>query len=115
MTASDYGSKGWVGGIDTWATHHLRRLARTSQLGARASSSGSTRSRPGGPGDRRPATTDPYRRRDPEHLCGVAVQAETLAAAVSNDWSIRFAEAKSAPEPVRRAAVELVLDLATIA
>ncbi len=42
------------------------------------------------------------------------LQAETLAAAVTNDWSVRFATAESAPEPVRRAAVELGLDLATI-
>ncbi len=42
------------------------------------------------------------------------LQAETLAAAVTNDWPIRFAAHESAPEPVRRAAVELGLDLATI-
>ena len=42
------------------------------------------------------------------------LQAETLAAAVRNDWPIRFAAHESAPEPVRRAAVELGLDLATI-
>ncbi len=42
------------------------------------------------------------------------LQAETLAAAVTNDWPIRFAVAESAPEPVRRAAAELGLDLATI-
>jgi len=42
------------------------------------------------------------------------LQAETLAAAVTNDWPIRFVAHESAPEPVRRAAVELGLDLATI-
>ena len=42
------------------------------------------------------------------------LQAETLAAAVTNDWPIRFAAHESGPEPVRRAAVELGLDLATI-
>ncbi|MGH2601170.1 MAG: hypothetical protein ACRDJ9_17515 [Dehalococcoidia bacterium] len=42
------------------------------------------------------------------------LQAETLAAAVTNDWPIRFAEPSSAPEPVRRAATELGLDLDTI-
>lgn len=42
------------------------------------------------------------------------LQAETLAAAVTNDWPIRFAAPESAPERVRRAAGELGLDLATI-
>lgn len=42
------------------------------------------------------------------------LQAETLAAAVTNDWPIRFAAHESSPEPVRRPAVELGLDLATI-
>ncbi len=42
------------------------------------------------------------------------LQAETLAAAVTNDWPIRFVAAESAPESVRRAAVELGLDLDTI-
>lgn len=42
------------------------------------------------------------------------LQAETLAAAVTNDWPIRFAAHESAPEPVQRAAIELGLDLATI-
>jgi hypothetical protein len=42
------------------------------------------------------------------------LQAETLAAAVTNDWPIRFAALESAPERVRRAAGELGLDLATI-
>lgn len=42
------------------------------------------------------------------------LQAETLAAAVTNDWPIRFAAHESSPEPVRRAAVELGLDLVTI-
>jgi len=39
------------------------------------------------------------------------LQAETLAAAVTYDWPIRFADPESAPEPVRRAARELGLDL----
>ena len=42
------------------------------------------------------------------------LQAETLAAAVTYDWPIRFAEPDSASEPVRRAAVELGLDLDTL-
>ena len=42
------------------------------------------------------------------------LQAETLAAAVTNDWPIRFAAADSASESVRRAAIELGLDLTTI-
>lgn len=43
------------------------------------------------------------------------LQAETLAAAVTNDWPIRFAEPGSASEPVRKATVELGIDLATVA
>ncbi|HEX2698848.1 MAG TPA: hypothetical protein VHM89_01415 [Acidimicrobiales bacterium] len=39
------------------------------------------------------------------------LQAETLAAALTHDWAIRFADAASAPDPVRRAAEELGLDL----
>jgi len=42
------------------------------------------------------------------------LQSETLAAAVTYDWTIRFAAHESAPEPVRRAAAELGLDLGTI-
>lgn len=42
------------------------------------------------------------------------LQAETLAAAVTHDWPIRFGEVASASDPVRRAAVELGLDLDTI-
>ncbi len=42
------------------------------------------------------------------------LQAETLAAAVTNDWPIRFAAHESSPESVRRAAVGLGLDLVTI-
>jgi len=42
------------------------------------------------------------------------LQAETLAAAVTHDWPIRFADPASASEPMRRAAVELGLDLDTI-
>ncbi len=41
------------------------------------------------------------------------LQAETLAAAVTHDWPIRFADPASASEPMRRAVVELGLDLAT--
>lgn len=39
------------------------------------------------------------------------LQAETLAAALTHDWAIRFADAASAPDPVLRAAEELGLDL----
>lgn len=39
------------------------------------------------------------------------LQAETLAAALTNDWAVRFADAASAPDTVRRAAEELGLDL----
>lgn len=42
------------------------------------------------------------------------LQAETLAAAVTHDWRIRFADAASASEPMRRAAGELGLDLGTL-
>jgi hypothetical protein len=42
------------------------------------------------------------------------LQAETIAAALSNEWPVRFADASSASEPVRRAAEELGLDLAII-
>ena len=42
------------------------------------------------------------------------LQAETIAAAVTNDWQVRFADAGSASEPMRRAADELGLDLAII-
>lgn len=42
------------------------------------------------------------------------LQAETLAAAVTYEWPIRFAASDSTPPPVRRAAGELGLDLATI-
>lgn len=42
------------------------------------------------------------------------LQAETLAAAVINNWPIRFAEPGSASDPVRRAAEELGLDLVVI-
>jgi hypothetical protein len=42
------------------------------------------------------------------------LQAETLAAALTHDWPIRFAEPASAPEAVRRAAEELGLDLQLI-
>lgn len=42
------------------------------------------------------------------------LQAETLAAAVTNDWPIRFAAAASGSEPVLRAAADLGLDLDTI-
>ena len=39
------------------------------------------------------------------------LQAETLAAAVTHEWPIRFADPSGATEPVRRAATELGLDL----
>jgi hypothetical protein len=39
------------------------------------------------------------------------LQAETLAAAVANDWPIRFYDRDSATETVRLAATELGLDL----
>ncbi len=42
------------------------------------------------------------------------LQAETLAAALTHGWPIRFAEPASAPEAVRRAAEELGLDLQLI-
>lgn len=42
------------------------------------------------------------------------LQAETLATALTHDWPIRFADQASATEPVRRAAVELGLDLALL-
>ena len=42
------------------------------------------------------------------------LQAETLAAAVTYDWRIRFAALESAPDAVQRAAAELGLDLGTI-
>ncbi len=42
------------------------------------------------------------------------LQAETIAAAVTNDWPVRFADPSSAPEPVHRAADELGLDLTVI-
>jgi hypothetical protein len=39
------------------------------------------------------------------------LQAETLAAAVTNDWPILFGEPDSASDPFRAAATELGLDL----
>lgn len=42
------------------------------------------------------------------------LQAETLAAAVTHDWPIRFAAAESTSEGVRQAADQLGLDLTTI-
>ncbi len=42
------------------------------------------------------------------------LQAETLGAAVTHDWPIRFAEPRSASETVRRATLELGVDLATL-
>lgn len=42
------------------------------------------------------------------------LQAETLAAGVTHDWPIRFAAAASASDPVRRAALELGLDVAIL-
>lgn len=42
------------------------------------------------------------------------LQAETLAAAVTHDWPIRFADPESASAPVRRAASELGLDLGVL-
>lgn len=42
------------------------------------------------------------------------LQAETIAAAVTHDWPVRFAGPSSAPEPFRRASVELGLDLAIL-
>lgn len=39
------------------------------------------------------------------------LQAETLATAVASDWPIRFVDADSATDTVRRAAVQLGLDL----
>lgn len=39
------------------------------------------------------------------------LQAETIAAAVINDWQIRFAEPASASDSLRQAATELGLDL----
>ncbi len=39
------------------------------------------------------------------------LQAETLAAAVANDWPIRFFDPDSATETVRLAATQLGLDL----
>ena len=42
------------------------------------------------------------------------LQAETLAAAVTYDWPIRFADVASTTPSVRQAADELGLDLATI-
>lgn len=43
------------------------------------------------------------------------LQAETLAAALTHDWAIRFADAASAPDAVRQAADELGLDLQVLA
>lgn len=43
------------------------------------------------------------------------LQAETLSAALTNDWAIRFADAASAPDAVRHAAEELGLDLEVLA
>ncbi|MGH9024697.1 MAG: hypothetical protein ACRDWD_01055 [Acidimicrobiia bacterium] len=42
------------------------------------------------------------------------LQAETLAAAVTHDWAIRFGNPDSASAPLRQAADELGLDLAVI-
>lgn len=42
------------------------------------------------------------------------LQAETLAAAVTHDWAIRFGDHGSLSAPVRQAADELRLDLAVI-
>lgn len=42
------------------------------------------------------------------------LQAETLAAAVSNDWPILFAEADSASGPFTQAATELGLELSVL-
>ncbi|MBW3536527.1 MAG: hypothetical protein KY395_01980 [Actinobacteria bacterium] len=42
------------------------------------------------------------------------LQAETLAVAAANDWSVRFLDADSATETVRRAAQQLGLDLEVI-
>ena len=42
------------------------------------------------------------------------LQAETLAAAVSHDWRVRFGDAASATGPVLRAAEELGLDLVVL-
>lgn len=42
------------------------------------------------------------------------LQAETLAAAVTHDWAIRFADRGSSSAAVRQAADELSLDLAVI-
>lgn len=39
------------------------------------------------------------------------LQAETLTAALSHDWPIRFADEAGATEPVRRAALQLGLDV----
>lgn len=50
-------------------------------------------------------------RRNPEHYALSMLQAETLAAALTHDLAIRFAEPASAPDTLRRAAEELGLDL----
>jgi len=42
------------------------------------------------------------------------LQAETLSAALTHDWAIRFGDAASAPDAVRHAAEELGLDLVVI-